>query len=181
MSGRRALLLDRDGTLVADAGYLAEPSGLRLLPGVAAALARARDAGWLLIVVTNQSGVARGLMTEAAVEAVHEALRRRLGRRGVALDGIYVCPHHPELGEPPLRADCSCRKPRPGLLLRAGREHGLDLGRSFMIGDRERDVEAGRAAGCRTVLLARTKTTTCSPDHVAPGLAKGVDWILGQP
>jgi histidinol-phosphate phosphatase family protein len=178
MSARRALLLDRDGTLVADVGYLAEPSELRLLPGVAAALARARAAGYLLIVVTNQSGIARGLMTENAVAAVHEALHRRLRRRGVTLDGIYVCPHHPGFG-----SDCSCRKPGPGLLLRAGEEHGLDLARSFMVGDQERDVEAGRAAGCRTIFLTRAAAgaPACNPDHVSPGLPEGVDWILGQP
>ena len=182
MSARRALLLDRDGTLVKDVGYLADPSKLRLLPGVAAALARAREAGFRLIVVTNQSGVARGLMTEGDVETLHDALRLRLRRRGVTLDGVYVCPHHPEVGDAPYRADCACRKPRPGLLLRAGREHGLDLDRSVMVGDQPRDVEAGRAAGCRTLLLSRDGAAPgCSPDHVAAGLAEGIEWILAQP
>jgi D-glycero-D-manno-heptose 1,7-bisphosphate phosphatase len=183
MSARPALLLDRDGTLVADAGYLADPAGLRLLPGVAAALGRAQAAGYRLIVVSNQSGIARGLVSEEQVAAVHRALSARLRRRGVALDGIYVCPHHPEVGPPPYRADCTCRKPRPGLLLRAGEEHGLDLARSFMVGDRDCDVEAGRAAGCRTVLLARPGDAppASAPDHVAAGLAAGVEWILGRP
>jgi D-glycero-D-manno-heptose 1,7-bisphosphate phosphatase len=179
---RPALLLDRDGTLIAETGHRAGVAGLRLLPGVATALLQARRAGFLLILVTNQSGIARGLLSEADAAAVHAALQQRLARRGVALDGIYLCPHHPQAGEPPYRVDCSCRKPRPGLLLRAADEHGIDLGRSFMLGDQARDVQAGRAAGCRTVLLARRRSAaaSCAPDHVDSTLSGGIAWILRQ-
>ncbi|HKA91991.1 MAG TPA: HAD family hydrolase [Haliangiales bacterium] len=141
---RPAAFLDRDGTIIDDPGYLGDPGGVRLLPGAAEAVAALAAAGYTVVVVTNQSGVGRGLYDEAAVEAVN----RRVGQLLVAADPrarierFYHCPHVPaEL--------CECRKPRPGMLLRAARELSLDLAASLAIGDGERDVQAAVAAGCR--------------------------------
>ncbi len=143
---RKAVFLDRDGTLVPDRGYLADPRGIELLPGVAEGLRTLMNAGFLLVVVTNQSGVGRGMFPMAAIEAQHQRLSQLLADRGVELAGIEVCPHCPE-------DDCDCRKPRPGMLLRAARRLHLDLSSCFMVGDRCTDVQAGAAVGCRTVLV----------------------------
>jgi histidinol-phosphate phosphatase family protein len=150
---RPAIFLDRDGTINEEAGYLRDPAALRLIPGAVEALRLFRDRGFALIVVTNQAGVARGLLTEADVAAVNADLVRRLAAHGVAPDAVYTCPHHADHGAPPYRRACTCRKPGAGMLLRAAREHGLDLGRSAMIGDHWTDVQAGRRLGLPAVLL----------------------------
>ena len=141
-----AVFLDRDGTIIPDRHYLADPAELELLPGAAAALARLRDAGFALVVVTNQSGVGRGYFSAADLARQHERLRGLLADQGVELAGIYACIHAPEAG-------CDCRKPLPGLLVRAAQEIDLDLGASYLVGDEERDVQAGRAAGVTSYLL----------------------------
>jgi D-glycero-D-manno-heptose 1,7-bisphosphate phosphatase len=143
---RPAVLLDRDGTLMRDVGYPRDPDDVELLPGAAPALAALRDAGFALAVVSNQSGVARGLVTRDEAAAVHERLVAELGTHGIELDGAYYCFHVPADG-------CACRKPAPGLLHDAARELGLALECSVMVGDRASDVDAGRAAGCRLSLL----------------------------
>ena len=142
--GRPALFLDRDGTLIEDAVYPRDPRRVRLLPGAADALVRLARRGFALVIVSNQSGVARGLISAAEAEAVHAEVVRRFAAAGVAFDGAYYCYHAPDEG-------CPCRKPAPGLLLRAAGELGLDIGRSFMVGDKAIDVAAGEAAGCRGV------------------------------
>ena len=149
----RAVFLDRDGTLNREVNYLADPAQLELLPGVAEGLSRLARAQWLLCVVTNQSGVARGLVSEEALDAIHGRLREMLASEGAHLDWIGHCPHHPEHGPPDLRRACDCRKPEPGLLLRAAAELDIDLTRSWMVGDSARDLEAGRSAGCRSILV----------------------------
>ncbi|HVK72636.1 MAG TPA: HAD-IIIA family hydrolase [Kofleriaceae bacterium] len=141
---RRALFLDRDGTLIVDVGYPRDPDQVELLPGAAAAL-RALPADIALVIVTNQSGLARGLITPAEAAAVADRVAARFAAEGVRLAGAYVCPHGPDDG-------CSCRKPAPGLLLQAAHELGLDLAASVMIGDKPSDVAAGRAAGCAASL-----------------------------
>jgi histidinol-phosphate phosphatase family protein len=141
---RPALFLDRDGTLIEDVGYPRDPRDVRLLPGAAAALARLAAAGFALVIVSNQSGVGRGLFGRAEAEAVHAEVLRRFAAEGVSFDGAYYCYHAPEDG-------CGCRKPAPGLLLRAAADLGLDTGRSFMVGDKAIDVAAGAAAGCRGI------------------------------
>jgi D-glycero-D-manno-heptose 1,7-bisphosphate phosphatase len=141
---RPAVFVDRDGTIVHDRNHLGDPDGLELLPGAAEGLRLLRESGAALVVVTNQSGVARGFFGLSDVERVNERLRELLAAEGVELDGIYVCPHGPD-------DDCPCRKPRPGLILQAARELGLDLARSFMIGDTGADVEAGAAVGAVTI------------------------------
>jgi len=150
---RRAVFLDRDGTLVHPRHYPARPCDLVLYSGIAPDLWRLQRAGFQLVVITNQAGIARGCFGEAELAAMHAHLAVTLAGQGVRLDGIYHCPHHPDGAIPELAIRCDCRKPAPGLLLRAARELGIDLAQSWMIGDILDDVEAGNRAGCRTVLV----------------------------
>lgn len=155
-TGKPAVLLDRDGTLVEEIDYLSDPAQLRLIAGAAAAVRRLNEAGLPVIIVTNQSMIARGMGTEADLALVHEHLIALLRAEGARLDRIYYCPHHPDIGEPPYRVACECRKPLPGLLYQAATDLALDLPRSTMIGDSLRDLEAGDAAGCGRLILVRT-------------------------
>ena len=125
MSGlHQAIFLDRDGTINVEVNYLSRPEDVQLLPGVGQAMARLRAAGYQLVVITNQSAVARGMITEADLADIHRELQRQLGDAGAEVDGIYYCPHHPEHGNPPYRRDCTCRKPAPGLLQQAAHVAG---------------------------------------------------------
>lgn len=148
-----ALFVDRDGTLIEDRGYLADPDGVQLLPGVVSTLAAVRRAGCRIVIVTNQSGLARGRISTVQLRAVHQRLTERFAEQSVSIDGIYVCPHHPEGNVARLRISCGCRKPAPGLLVQAAIELKLDLQRSLMVGDRWHDVDAGTRAGCRARLV----------------------------
>jgi len=186
---RPAVFLDRDGTLTEEVGYVNHPKRLRLQPRSAEAVRRLNNAGIAVVVVTNQAGIARGYFSEDVLAAVHAALVSQLKDEGAYLDGIYACTHHPTAGEPPYRTVCNCRKPRPGLLLRAAVELGLDLSRSTLVGDRASDVVAGRAAGTRSVLVLtgyglgeweyQRDSFPVKPDHVAEDLLDAVDWVLG--
>ncbi|MCC7141809.1 MAG: lipopolysaccharide heptosyltransferase II [Candidatus Eisenbacteria bacterium] len=147
--GRPALFVDRDGTLLEFVDYLARPEEVQLAPGAAAALRRIRAGGFAIVVVTNQSLIARGRLDRAGLAAVHRRMEALLAEEGVELDGIEICPHHPDFGGP-----CACRKPEPGLLRRAAHRHALDLSRSVMLGDSWSDLEAGANAGARPVLIA---------------------------
>jgi D-glycero-D-manno-heptose 1,7-bisphosphate phosphatase len=186
---RPAVFLDRDGTIVREVGYLRSSAQLRLLPRAASAIKRLNDFGFAVIVATNQSGIARGLLTEADLALTNEALQRRLARYGAHVDAFYFCPHHPEVGPPKYRRRCRCRKPSPGMLLRAARELDLDLPRSFAVGDSARDLLAGRNAGARAILVrtgyGRRTEAECGAalpaDHVADDLAAAVEWVLAQP
>jgi D-glycero-D-manno-heptose 1,7-bisphosphate phosphatase len=143
-----AVFLDRDGTIVADKHYLAEPEGLELLPSALAGLRELRSLGARLVVVTNQSGVGRGYFPEEALEPMHARLRELLAEGGIELDGIYVCPHALDEG-------CDCRKPGTALFIRAADELGLELEESFVLGDKDADVEAGRRIGATPILIGR--------------------------
>ena len=185
--GRPAVFLDRDGTLNRDVDYLADPSRLELLAGVGPALRRLREAGYALVVVTNQSGIARGLLDEAALARIHDRLRAELAAQGVELDGIEVCPHHPTIGRAPYRRACSCRKPRPGLLERASARLRLDLSRSWVIGDAARDLAAGAALGLPGVLVGtgkghaerrRLALEGRAVQHFAEDLGRAADIVL---
>jgi D-glycero-D-manno-heptose 1,7-bisphosphate phosphatase len=143
-----AVFLDRDGTLNRETGYLHDRADWRWLPGAPQALARLYGRGYRLVVVSNQSGLARGLYGKEAVDALHRWVNEDLAGFGAVIEAFYYCPHHPEF-----TGDCSCRKPKPGLLLRAAEELGLDCRASWMIGDKISDIQAGRAAGCRPVLV----------------------------
>ncbi|GAC1459427.1 MAG: HAD family hydrolase [Ktedonobacteraceae bacterium] len=150
----RALFLDRDGTLVHASHYPSRPEQLRLYAGIGPALQRLQQQhDFRLIVITNQSGIARGYFTEADLQRMHDYLTGELLALGVRIDGIYHCPHHPEGVIEGLAVRCECRKPQPGMLLRAARELDLDLKRSWFVGDILDDVEAGNRANCRTVLV----------------------------
>ena len=181
---RAAVFLDRDGTLVVERGYLSDPADLELLPGVPGALQALRSAGFALVVISNQSGVGRGLFPLSRVYEAMARLRRLLREHHVELDAIYFCPHRPGDG-------CDCRKPAPGLLERAAEDLLLDLTRSTMVGDKLIDPETGKRAGGHGVLL-RTgygrdeerrliePAAPRAPDHVADDLAEAVRWILAQ-
>lgn len=154
---QRAIFLDRDGTLNKYVGFLRDIEELELLPGVAEAIHCIDRSGYLAIVATNQPVIARGEVTPEQLEAIHNKLETLLGAEGAYLDGIYYCPHHPHKGYegevPELKIECDCRKPKPGLLLRAAEELNIDLAWSWMVGDGEADILAGKAAGCRTALI----------------------------
>jgi len=176
-----AVFLDRDNTLIHDPGYLRDPGQVRLVDGAADALKRLRGGGYMLVVVSNQSGVARGYLTEEDVAAVHRRMLELLAERGAGVDRIYYCPYldGPEAVIEAYRRDSELRKPRPGMLLLAARELGIDLSRSWMIGDSERDVDAGRAAGCRAILV--TKGGTAGPTNAewtTDSLLAAAEYIL---
>lgn len=190
MPGHPAVFIDRDGTLNEEAGYVNHPHRLRLLPRSAEAIRRLNRSGLKAVMVTNQSGVARGYFSEEVLQAVNEALVGQLKAEGAYLDGLYVCLHHPTEGEPPYRARCDCRKPEPGLLRRAAADLGLDLPRSWMVGDKISDVLTGRRAGARSILVLtgyglgereyRRSRWPTDPDHVAEDLLEAVEWILAR-
>jgi len=183
---RRAVFLDKDGTLIEDVPYNVDPAHIRLAPGVAEGLPRLQEAGFRLIVVSNQSGVAHGLFAEAALATVHERLQHLLKKFGVHLDGFYYCPHHPEGIRPQYAVACACRKPEPGLILAAAREHNIALDHSWFVGDILNDVEAGRRAGCRTVLIDNgnetewTRSPLRCPDFIARDMAETAHLILSD-
>lgn len=149
---RRAVFLDRDGTVIEDHGYLKDEHRVRLIPGAAEAIA-SLNGRFLVIIASNQSGVARGLLREEDVRRINAAAAEQLRSRGARIDAFYYCPHHPAAQDPRYRMRCECRKPRPGLLVRAAEQWGIDLQSSFVIGDQLRDIEAGLAAGCTPVLV----------------------------
>lgn len=178
---RAAVFLDRDGTINEEVNYLARPHDLRLIRGAGQAIHLLNEAGLSAILVTNQSAIGRGYFTAARLAEIHDELARQLAACGARLDAIYYCPHHPDQG-------CACRKPGPGLLEQAAAEHDLDLSRSFLVGDKASDLEAGHRAGCRTVLVltgygaeqrAAIEART-PPDCVARDLLEAVRWILSQ-
>ena len=155
---QRAVFLDRDGTINRYVGFLRKPEELELLDGAAEAIRRINRSGYLAIVVTNQPVIARGEVTWECLDEIHRKLETLLGREGAYLDGIFVCPHHPDRGfpgeRPEYKIDCSCRKPKPGLLLQAAERYNIELEKSWMIGDQPQDEAAGKAAGCRSVLVS---------------------------
>jgi D,D-heptose 1,7-bisphosphate phosphatase len=149
----KAVFLDRDDTLIEDPGYINHPSQVHLLPGAAASLAQLRRIGYRLVVVSNQSGVARGIVSEEGLAQIHHTLEKLLADEGAYLDAIYYCPFHPEGSIPQYRMESDLRKPAPGMLLKAAKELDIDLSQSWMVGDSYRDVEAGKRAGCKTILI----------------------------
>lgn len=153
----RAVFLDRDNTIIEDPGYISDPSLVKLLPGAELAVKSLVTAGYKIVVVTNQSGVARGLLTEETLRKIHDELRRQLQDKGTRVDAIYYCPFHPEGTVEPYAVDSDLRKPKPGMLLKAAVELNLDLRRSWMVGDGARDIEAGMRAGCRTIRIRSSK------------------------
>lgn len=168
--------MDRDGTLSHEVGYVNHPSRFRLFPFAVEAVRAINRAGYLAVVATNQAGVARGYFPESVVHEVHGALRSAMEAGGARLDGVYACLHHPSLGEPPYRRDCDCRKPRPGLLLRAARELDIDLARSYVVGDREGDLRLAWGVGARAVLV-KTGYGRGELEHAAPRWERQPDLV----
>jgi D-glycero-D-manno-heptose 1,7-bisphosphate phosphatase len=183
MSGA-AVFLDKDGTIIEDVPYCVDPGQMRLLPGALAGLNRLAAAGYRLIVVSNQPGVALGHFPASALAPVERRLREILGEAGIELAGFYFCPHHPEGIVAEYGGSCQCRKPAPGLILKAARDLDIELARSWMAGDILNDVEAGHLAGCRTVLIDNGNETewklsrSRSPDALAADLAEAAQRII---
>jgi D-glycero-D-manno-heptose 1,7-bisphosphate phosphatase len=186
-----AVFLDRDGVLVRDANWLRDVGQLRLMPGAAAAVKRLNDRGIPVVLVTNQSVVARGWLTLEGLAKIHAEMERRLARLGAHLDGIYICPHHATEGVGEFRRRCCCRKPEPGMLLQAAEEMGLPLAETAIIGDKLSDLEAGRRVGCTTVLVlsgqgrahyreARKQGREHLADAVCTTLTTAVEWCLEE-
>ncbi|PYO62020.1 MAG: hypothetical protein DMD28_07150 [Gemmatimonadetes bacterium] len=182
MGDARAVFLDRDGTILVDPGYLHEPGRARLFPGAAEAIRRLNEAGFLVVTVSNQSGIARGMFDEAAYAAVQRRLAELLAARGAHLDASYFCPHYPEVSGP-----CECRKPGLKLFREAQTALGIDFARSFFVGDRLSDVEPARAVGGRGVLVetgrgAEHRAQACVLGvPVVPDLAAAVEQIVRAP
>jgi D-glycero-D-manno-heptose 1,7-bisphosphate phosphatase len=180
----RAVFLDRDGTLIEDAGYLDSLERITFFPYSVDAVRLLNRAGFGVIVASNQSGVARGFFDEAFVDETHRRIADVLAGGGARVDGFYYCPHHPDGSVTRYRQACDCRKPKPGLLRRAADEHRLDLGRSFVVGDRASDIEAGAAVGAAGVQV-RTgygRNSANARGHATvDNLMEAVSWILRQP
>lgn len=180
---RAAVFLDRDGTLCEEVGYLNHISRFRMFPFVAAALRRLNDAGYAVIVVSNQSGVARGYFPESLVQQVNDAMIQQLSEAGAKVDGVYYCPHASS-------DNCVCRKPKIGMLERAAYEHCIDLQRSFVVGDRHGDIQLAHNAKARSILVRtgygegelawHSAKWPAPPDFIADDLPQAVDWILRQ-
>jgi len=185
---RRAVFMDRDGTISEEVGYVNHVSRYRVFPFAAEAVRTLNEAGWLAVLVTNQAGVARGYFKEDLIGEVHKVLASELERGGARLDAVYYCPLHPSVGEPPYRFDCDCRKPRPGLLTRAAEDLGLDLSRCWLVGDRHSDTELARNAGARSALVLtgygrgelehQSHAWQQRPDLVAENLLEAVKKIV---
>ncbi len=185
---RPAVFLDRDGTLVREVGYLDSPGKLELLPGATDALRMFHQMGFLRIVVSNQSGVARGYFDENTVREVQVAFEKLLEQANSAVDAFYYCPHHPTAGASRYRKQCDCRKPEPGMLLQAARDFSIDLAESYMIGDKESDIAAGKKLGLRTILVLtgygretaeriKKMPPRDLPDHIAGDIGEAAELI----
>lgn len=186
---RPAVFLDRDGTLNEEVGYIHDPLDLNLIPGAAAAIRELNALGVPAILITNQSGPARGYYPESHLDTLHARLNQLLEEEGAFLDDLYYCPHLPDGTVPAYTMACECRKPGTKLARMAAEKHGLDLTRSYMVGDKATDVEMGQNAGCKTVLLTSgygqrvldgAYQWPVTPDHVAPSLAEAMTWILAD-
>jgi D-glycero-D-manno-heptose 1,7-bisphosphate phosphatase len=186
----RAVFLDRDGTINEEVGYLRSLDMLKMIPGAGAAIRRLNDAGFKVVIITNQSGVARGYFPESLVHDAHALLTEMLLRDGATVDGIYYCPHHPTAGSSKHTVVCDCRKPATGLLDRAANDLHIDLKSSFVVGDKWSDVELGHRAGARAILVRSgfahddpgnmRKSHVQDPDFTAHDLAEAATWIIGQ-
>ncbi|CAA7618778.1 D-glycero-beta-D-manno-heptose-1,7-bisphosphate 7-phosphatase [Magnetospirillum sp. LM-5] len=173
---RKFALIDRDGTINVEKHYLSDPDQLELYPGVGASIRRLNEAGWGVVVITNQSGIARGYFDMARLDAIHARLTELLAAEGARIDGIYLCPHGPD-------DDCDCRKPLPGMVEQAVAEHGFDPAQAVMIGDKEVDVELGLAVGADTFLVrtghGHKHVDGTKAAHVVDDLGQAVAVILG--
>ena len=181
----KAFFLDRDGVINVDGDYLHRPEDVVLIPGTAEAVNRIHAAGYLAVVVSNQSGVARGMFTMDAVKSVEKRIGELLAEQGAALDAFYYCPHHRNGIVPELKCECSCRKPKPGMILQAAKDLDIDISQSFLIGDQLTDLAAADAAGCAAAVMVQTgygmKNTPEAMKEgriVRPSIAEAVEYLL---
>ena len=181
---KKCVFLDRDGTIIEDVDYLSTPEGVRILPGAIEGIKLLKRYGFLLIIITNQSGVARGYFTEDDLGAIHERMRSLLEAEGAHYDDLFYCPHHVDGVVEPFNIECDCRKPKTGMLTKAAGEYDIDLGRSFLVGDSERDLEAGKGIGCKTILVETPKNAATDlkekADFSAHKLLEAAEWIIAQ-
>jgi D-glycero-D-manno-heptose 1,7-bisphosphate phosphatase len=185
---RRAVFIDRDGTISEEVGYINHASRFRTFAYTADAIKQLNDHGWLAIVITNQAGVARGYFSEEMIQTVHQRMQEDIGSGGGHLDAVYYCAHHPSVGEPPYRFDCDCRKPKPGLISRAAADFDIDLNASWMVGDRYSDVALARNAGVKSAFVMsgygrgewehQRSSWSEKPDLVAEDLLEAVRLII---
>ncbi len=183
----KAIFLDRDDTLIEDPGYISDPEQVKIIDGVPEALIQLKSLGYKLIVVSNQSGVARGIVTEKKLEQIHDRMKQLLAEKNAYLDKIYYCPYHPDGIVPKYRKESNCRKPNPGMFLRAYAEMKIDLGQSWCIGNSSRDIEAGTKAGCKTILIdspyrvkqkdSRDSQSNITPDYKAVNIKEAINII----
>ena len=186
MNGRPAVFLDRDGTLSEERGFIDRLELIEIFPWTSDAIRLLNRAGFAVVVVTNQSAIGRGIIDLAFLQSVHDALDRHFTKSGARVDRYYFCPHHPDAPLPEYRMACRCRKPGPGMIEQAAADLGLDLSRSFMVGDRPIDVASGHAAGVRSVLVRSGHSSGGSdapaglrePDAILNNLMEAVGWIL---
>lgn len=185
-----AAFLDRDGTLNEERGYINHPDNLHLIEGAAEAVILLKQSGLKTIVVTNQAGVARGYYPERHVLRLHDRLQHLLKEQGAELDGIYYCPHHPDVGEPPYRQNCDCRKPKLGMIRKAEEDWGVEACNSYMVGDKLSDIEFGRKAGCKVILVLtgygkgeweyNRDRLEGAPDFVADDILAAAKWVVAD-
>jgi len=172
---QKAVFLDRDGTINRDVNYCRTVEAFEILPGVPEAIKQLNRHGFKVIVITNQSGVARGYFTEKELAEIHRYMQAELLKAGARIDAVYYCPHHPD-------ENCDCRKPQPKMILQAVHEYNIDTGLSYMIGDDPKDVAAGKNAGCKTILLTGEQSGygQTAADYEAANLLEAAKWIISQ-
>lgn len=181
---KKAVFLDRDGTINREVNYLNHPDQMVLLPGAGQAIRGLNEAGFTVVVVTNQSGVARGIIAEEQLPLIRDRLTDLLETEGAKIDGYYYCPHYPGGTVEKFAVTCDCRKPEPGMLINAARDLEIDLGKSYVVGDKVCDVALGRKAGCVAVMVRtgfgaeQAGSGDVSPDYVADDLLEAVRWII---
>ena len=184
---KRAVFLDRDGTINVEVTHLHKVEQLELISGASTGINLLNEAGYKTVVCTNQSAVARGYLSEAYLAKIHEELKKMLAKKDARIDSFYYCPHHPVEGRPPYRVTCDCRKPRPGMLMNAAQDLDIELKRSFVIGDKVSDLEAGAAVGCKSILVLtgygqefkrKLKHLSFQPTHVAKDILDACRWIV---
>jgi D-glycero-D-manno-heptose 1,7-bisphosphate phosphatase len=182
----KAVFVDRDGTVNEEVGYLHNIADLRLIPGAGDAIKRLNESGIKVVLVTNQSGIARGYFTESQLHKIHTRLEQMLHDKGARLDAIYYCPHHPSAGKSHYTKECDCRKPGTGLIDKAAHDLDIDVNQSFVVGDKWSDVELGRRAGAHSILVKTgygkgvRPPHVVEPDFIAHTLSEAADWIIKQ-
>ena len=169
----KVVFLDRDNTIIRNALYCVSPDQVKILPSVPEAIRLLNTNGFKVIVITNQSCIKRGYLSEKGLDKIHDRMKNELSKQGAYIDAIYYCPHHPD-------SRCPCRKPNNGLLVQASKDFDIDFGRSFMVGDLPMDIEAGKSMGCKTVLLSNFDKTNCYPDYITKDLLGASKWITSK-